>query len=219
MIRKSEIPFIKYPSIMTEHEHQQWCFSGFGKDGEKMNKKRLWIVITLVVIAIVTVPATACSCKVTGIGHIKGLFGLTFASFGGNGMPMKDGTIRGEWNHVDHVTGAHFHGDVTWLTCYDKDPYEGPDVPGAPYNYAEFGGLGTGTLNGVDGCNFGVKAYDINEGGIHKDGYHIRVTCPDGSTLHNDATSDACDPLGANPIGCLAGGNFQIHASNKGHPY
>jgi len=185
-----------------------------------MNKKMVWIVITLVVVAVVVVPAAACNCKITGIGHIKGLGtqgNSVFASFGGNGIPTKDGFVKGEWNHVDHVTGSHFHGDVDWLNCFSCSTYTGPDVPDAfPLNYARFGG--TGTFNAVDGCDFTVHAYDINEGGIHRDGYRIDVyNCPGGSSLHNKATTDAClylpvtNPIGTSPIGCLAGGNFQIH--------
>jgi hypothetical protein len=199
---------------MTEHS---------AKDGEKMNKKMLWMVITLVAIAVVTVPVAACEsggCWLTAGGHITNLKGVVAdfkGSYGGNGMTMKGGSVRGEWNHVDHLTGAHFHGDVTWLKC-DHQPYPGPDVPKAYPNHVWFGGVGT--LDGVDGCEFSVDAYDINEGGIHRDGYKIDVECyDDGSELHNQATSDQCNPLTSNnPIGCLAGGNIQIHPPNNGHP-
>ena len=100
--------------------------------------------------------------------------------------------------------------------CDHIFPCEGPDVPKAEPDYGEFGG--TGRLNDVVDCEFLVQAFDIHEGGIHRDGYEIRVSCDDGSELHNKATSDQCDPFDANPTGCLAGGNFQIHPPNNGHP-
>jgi hypothetical protein len=198
---------------MTEHS---------AKDGEKMNKKMLWMVITLVAIAVVTVPVAACEsgCWLTAGGHITNLKGVVAdfkGSYGGNGMTMKGGSVRGEWNHVDHLTGAHFHGDVTWLECAHIDPYGGPDVPKAYPNYVEFGG--TGTIDGVKGYMFEANVFDINEGGIHRDGYMITVWNAAGKTiLFNQATSDQCNPLGSNPIGCLAGGNIQIHPPNNGHP-
>ena len=81
-------------------------------------------------------------------------------------MTMKDGDVRGEWNHVDHLTGDHFHGDVVWLECAHIDSYGGPDVPKAEPNYGEFGGVGT--INGVGFYNFEANVFDINEGGIHR---------------------------------------------------
>jgi len=44
---------------MTEHEHPQWCFSDFDKEGEKMNKKLLTIAIVLVILAMLVIPASA----------------------------------------------------------------------------------------------------------------------------------------------------------------
>jgi hypothetical protein len=193
-------------------------------DGEKMHKKMLWAIIALAAIAVLTVPVGACDgggCWLTAGGKITNLKGVVAdfkGTFGGNAMTMKDGDIRGEWNHVDHLTGDHFHGEVAWLECAHIYPYEGPDVPKAEDNYVEFGG--TGTINGVEGYMFEANVFDIHEGGIHRDGYMITVWDAEGHIrLFNEATSDQCDPRGSNPIGCLAGGNIQIHPSNNGHPY
>lgn len=198
-----------------------------------MNKKLHWIFITLIAIAVVAAPAAACCCRITGIGQIRGDEGAIKASFGGNGQSFKDGNsgpyVDGEWNHVDHVGKVHFKGDVDYLNCFFDPTFAGPDVPKADFNWVQFGSEDSGKLTLADGtvvkrCSWQVTAYDINEGGIHRDGYLIGVECPDGPTLYNQATTDAClsgpvkDPIGTAPIGCLHGGNFQIHPTNRGHP-
>ena len=182
----------------------------------------LWLIVALVAIAVVTGPVAACEggCWLTAGGHITNLKDVIAefkGSYGGNGMTMKDGSVRGEWNHVDHLTGDHFHGIVTYLACDYVPLYDGPNVPKAYPNHVVFGG--EGRLNEIDSCTFTVYAYDIDEGGIHRDGYEIWVWCDETLELYNKATSDQCDPLSSNPIGCLAGGNFQIHPPNNGHPY
>jgi hypothetical protein len=170
-------------------------------------------------------------CFVTGIGHIDVVGGktkaaTTRASFGGNAKTfVKDGLVDGEWQHIDHVTKDQFHGDVTYLSCDHADGLNGPQVPDAyPLNRAYFGGDGTGIFNKRTGCDFDIIAYDIGEGGSHQDSYEITVTCgtPPVVVLHNIATTDQCKlgvPGIPTSIGCLAGGNFQIHPSNAGHPY
>gem|GEM_PF-6587441 len=182
-------------------------------EGEEMNKKMLWMSVALIVIALVIAPVSACACKITGIGFIRGDDGKVWANFGGNAMPTKDG-VKGEWEHNNHVTGNNFHAHtVTEVECWSEPAYAGPDAPAhpAPLNSATWSG--SGTLNGVETCSFTAVAYDINEGGIHRDGYEIYVFgCP--GAFQDTATSDACYPLagGQNPLnGCLAGGNFQIH--------
>ena len=111
---------------------------------------------------------------------------------------------------------------MTYLSCDHVEGLNGPQVPDAyPLNHAIFGGTGTGIYNKQTGCDFQIIAYDIGEGGSHKDSYEITVTCGSNVVLHNKATTDQCLQLPGIPtnIGCLAGGNFQIHPSNAGHPY
>src|SRR5215212_9955887 len=55
-------------------------------------------------------PPSEGGCFITGIGYLVDADGRD--NFGGNGMPMKDGYLRGEWEHVDHGTGDKFHGVV-----------------------------------------------------------------------------------------------------------
>ncbi len=180
-------------------------------------------------------------CWVTGIGTFGK--GDTRDSFGGNGMTMKDGSVRGEWNHVDHLDESgkqkngqnHFHGVVTYLSCKLYPTLAGPDVPKAVPNYAIWGG--TGSYNGVDGYTFEVHAFDHSEPGTHHDRYQIEVKDPAGAlVLHADGTGTYNTPPNTKgcleditvtdpalawvaAMGCLSGGNFQIHPPNAGHPY
>lgn len=178
-------------------------------------------------------------CWVTGIGTFGK--GDTRDSFGGNGMTMKDGSVRGEWQHTDHfdVSGTQkngqnlFHGKVTYIACLRFPTLPGPEVPKAIPNYANWGGKGR--FNGVDGYYFDVKAFDHAEGGIHKDRYQIRifdankklVLHADGQGTMQAPSNKECeiDPLvttnlsWVKALGCISGGNFQIHPPNKGHPY
>ncbi|MDD1673135.1 MAG: hypothetical protein LUP99_01860 [Methanomicrobiales archaeon] len=86
----------------------------------------------------------------------------------------------------------------------------------------------------LKGCVWGVEIWDINEPGIHRDGYKIWVNCvPEGGPYHTDqATEDArikgpitgpidsgCPlAIGYALIGCLNSGHLQIHPTNNGHP-
>jgi hypothetical protein len=179
-------------------------------------------------------------CWVTGIGT----FGKadTRDSFGGNGMTMKDGSVRGEWNHVDHLDESgttvngqnHFHGVVNYLVCSRYPTLNGPDVPKAIPNFAIWGG--TGSYNNVDGYFFEVHAFDHGEPGAHHDRYTIDVydsgynlvlhadgtgtydTPPNTKGCEEDVTlTEGLEWVG--DMGCLSGGNFQIHPPNNGHPY
>jgi hypothetical protein len=168
--------------------------------------------------------------------------GNTRDSFGGNAMTMKDKSVRGEWEHVDHtnITGVPtvngqnlFHGKVHYIVCKKFETLSGPQVPKAYPNYINFGG--TGKYNGVDGYFFDVRAFDHGEGGIHFDRYTIDVydaskklvlhadgsvteLAPSSKTCKDDVkvTQDLAWVLG---MGCLSGGNLQIHPPNTGHPY
>lgn len=177
--------------------------------------------------AITTPPTTAAppedgGCWVTGIGTFGK--GDTRDSFGGNAMTMKAGTVRGEWQHTDHFDQSGTQKNPT---------LPGPEVPKAEPNYANWGGVGR--YNGVDGYFFDVKAFDHAEGGIHKDRYVIDIYGPDKQlVLHADGLGTLADPSNkaceidtavtpdlawVKAMGCLSGGNFQIHPPNKGHPY
>lgn len=147
-------------------------------------------------------------CFVTGIGHIgdeanhPGAGRAGEDSFGGNAMGMRDGSVRGEWQNTTHQ-GDLFHGQATWLRCW-KDEGEGPEVPRAIPNVAEWGG--PGKWNHDEGFTFQVHAEDRREGGSHFDYYGITVWDAAGAVIYEEG--DLID-----------GGNFQIHPPNGGHPY
>lgn len=147
-------------------------------------------------------------CFVTGIGHIgdeanhPGAGRAEEDSFGGNAMGMRDGTVRGEWQNTTHL-GDLFHGEASWLRCW-KDEGEGPEVPRAIPNVAEWGG--SGKWNHAEGYTFQIRAEDRREGGSHFDYYGITVWDSVGAVVYEEG--DLID-----------GGNFQIHPPNSGHPY
>jgi hypothetical protein len=147
-------------------------------------------------------------CFVTGIGHIGDENGKTGAgkanedSFGGNAMTMKNGGVRGQWQNTTHQ-GDLFHGQAEWLTCW-KDDGIGPEVPKAIPNNAEWGG--PGKWNHKAGYTFAVHAEDRAEGGSGIDVYGITIWNEDGDVVYEELET-------------IAGGNFQIHPPNNGHPY
>lgn len=150
-------------------------------------------------------PPEEVGCWVTAGGHngTAGAQGAGVAkedSFGGNAMSMKDGSIRGEWENVNHL-GDVFHGLVTSLRCFN-DGGAGPEVPDADANIAEFSG--TGSWNHVDGYTFLVHIEDRAEGGKDLDFYAITVWLG-GTVVYTEADF-------------IAGGNLQIHPPNNGHP-
>jgi len=190
-----------------------------------------------------SLPPEEGGCWVTGIGTFGK--GATRDSFGGNAMTMKDGSVRGEWQHVDHfdVTGAQkngqnlFHGQVEFIHCARYPTLSGPEVPKADPNYATWGGHGR--YNGVDGYSFVVEAFDHGEGGIFFDRYTITVRDPSGAVVlaadgassndinngnrdtscRDDAAITTAELDWVREMGCLSGGNLQIHPPNAGHPY
>ena len=151
-------------------------------------------------------------CWITGIGYL--LDGATRDNFGGNGMPMKQGYLRGEWEHVDHETGDKLHGRVDYLYCRHVDE-PGPGVPNGPdhdfdINQAYYGGPGRWYEPGTgwqDGYWFDVMAEDHGEPG-KLDEYYFTVR-------RSDNTGQIVYAAG----GVLGGGNFQIHPPNAGHPF
>jgi hypothetical protein len=160
-------------------------------------------------------PPTAGGCWITGIGFLVDSGGKD--NFGGNGMPMKAGYIRGEWEHQDHATGDKLHGRIRYLSCRQVDE-PGPGVPNGPnhdfkINQAYYGGAGrwyTPATGWQEGYWFDVMAEDHGEPG-KTDEYYFNVR-----------TMDAAGNVG--PViystgGVLGGGNFQIHPPNTGHPF
>jgi len=149
-------------------------------------------------------------CFITGIGFLVDSDGKD--NFGGNGMPMKTGRIRGEWEHQDHGTSSKLHGQVAYLMCRHVDE-PGPDVPKASVNQAYYGGPGrfyTPEAGWVEGYWFDVMAEDHGEPG-KTDEYYF--------TMRKMDASGAVGPVLYQTGGVLGGGNFQIHPPNDGHPY
>lgn len=170
------------------------------------------------------VPPQEGGCWITGGGFVVDADGND--SFGGNGMPMKDGTIRGEWEHVDHGTGNKVHGQVNYLVCRHVDE-PGPGQPSGPskkfdINQAYFGGPARWFTNGAwsDGYWFDIMAEDHGEpgnkpgpgkhGSAGPDYYHLTVMQMQGANQSGVVVYDV--------LGTFEGGNFQIHPSNTGHP-
>lgn len=157
-------------------------------------------------------PPSEGGCWITGIGYV--IDDGTHDNFGGNGMSMKDGSIRGEWEHVDHATGVKYHGRIDYLFCRHVDE-PGPGQPSGPdhlfdLNQAYYGGIGRRYEPGVgwqEGFWFDVMAEDHGEPG-NTDEYYFTVRRTTDTT---NALYDTGDILG--------GGNFQIHPPNNGHPY
>ena len=151
-------------------------------------------------------------CWITGGGHIGdsnshgGAGQNDQDSFGFNAMGMKDGTVRGELQNTTHL-GDLFHGEATWIRCW-KDEGDGPQVPKAVPNNAEWGGAGV--WNHEEGYTWEAHLADRAEGGSHRDEYEIWVWAADGSLVYSQTAADDL---------VITGGNFQIHPPNNGHPY
>lgn len=170
-------------------------------------------------------PPSAGGCWVTGGGFIDETAGKD--TFGGNGMPMKDGTVRGEWENIDHVGGGDMHGQVQYLFCRHVDE-PGPGQPSGPshnftMNQVYFGGPASWSATGAAGGGywFDVMAEDHgepgnkpgpgNHGSGGPDYYHVTVRQMSGANQSGQVVFDA--------EGALVGGNIQIHPPNNGHPY
>lgn len=160
-------------------------------------------------------PPSEGGCWITGIGFL--IDGTGRDNFGGNGMPMKQGYIRGEWEHQDHATGRKLHGRVGYLYCRHVDE-PGPGVPNGPnhdfnINQAYYGGPGRWFEPGTgwqDGYWFDVRAEDHGEPGKSDEYYFtVRRMDPNGQV----------GPILYSAGGVLGGGNFQIHPPNNGHPF
>ena len=137
-------------------------------------------------------------------------------TFGGNGMPMKSGAVRGEWEHQDHGTGDAMHGQVAYLYCR-KVAGAGPGHPNGPQhnfdlNQVYYGGPGRWMAGGAwsDGYWFDVVAEDHGEPG-RADFYQI--------TIRKYVGVNQSGPIVYQTSGNLAGGNIQLHPPNNGHPF
>lgn len=137
-------------------------------------------------------------CWVTGGGQIDG------ETFGGNAKPFRDGSVDGEWNHVDHQ-GNHFHGDPTEIITCDVVDGPGASPPQVEFNRIIFEGVGTWTeLGGASiPVTFRVVIEDHGEPG-RLDEYTLTVFS--GTTVIHSVS------------GVIDRGNLQIHPSNPGHP-
>jgi hypothetical protein len=179
-------------------------------------------------------PPAQGGCWITGGGwvavpEVAGTNGK--ATFGGNGKPMKSGSIQGEWNHVDHTGGGHIHGEVRYLVCRHVDE-PGPGNPSGPKhdfddNQAYFGGPARFSQpNGAwaDGYWFdafvedhgepGNKPGPGNHGSKGPDEYHIVLRKQADPTSQQSGTI-VYEIHEALPLG---GGNIQLHPPNNGHP-
>lgn len=169
-------------------------------------------------------------CWITGGGFVSVTTGGNGkATFGGNGKPMKDGRIQGEWNHVDHGTGGHIHGEVRYLVCRHVDE-PGPGHPSGPKkdfkdNQAYFGGPArfaeTGPL--AEGYWFDVFVEDHGEPGNTSSQGHRPGTAPDEYRITlrkqvDPANQQSGTILYSAGLGQLGGGNIQLHPPNGGHP-
>lgn len=178
------------------------------------------------------VPPDEGGCWVTGGGFIEADSLVPAApadghdNYGGNAKPMKDGSVKGHWNHVDHGTGNHALGRPEYLFCRHVDE-PGPGQPGGKKgltaNQVYFGGHARWRTSDVweDGYWFDVVANDHGEpGSVAKpaknggmvDTYHFTIR------KIVDPANLASGTVVYETKGELEGGNIQIHPSNGGHP-
>jgi hypothetical protein len=149
-------------------------------------------------------------CWITGGGYIVDTDGND--SFGGNAMPMKDGSVRGQWEEQDHGTNNKAHGEPSYIVCnHVNEP--GPGQPGGKkgftMNQAYFGGKArwyTPATGWKDGFWFDVFVEDHGEGHGIMDYYHFTIRDSPGGNVIYDTQSNQ------------VGGNIQLHPPNAGHP-
>jgi hypothetical protein len=155
-------------------------------------------------------PPSQGGCWMTGGGFITDDDGKD--TFGGNAMTMKDGSVRGEWENIEHGTGDNLHGQANYIYCRVV-PGPGPGHPNGPQhnfddNQVYFGG--PATYNGASGYWFDVVAEDHGEPG-RLDTYQI--------TIRQGAMGTQAGTVVFQESGTLAqGGNIQLHPPNGGHP-
>ena len=155
-------------------------------------------------------PPSEGGCWVTGGGFVVDDDGKD--TFGGNAMPMKDGSVRGEWENQEHGTGGNTHGQAQYIYCRVV-PGPGPGHPNGPshqfdINQVYFGG--PATVDGASGYWFDVVAEDHGEPG-RQDTYQITVRQIVGNGMSGAVVFQESGTL-------AQGGNIQIHPPNGGHP-
>lgn len=173
-------------------------------------------------------PPTTGGCWVTGGGFVDDEDGKD--TFGGNGMSMKNGRIRGQWQHVDHGTGNKMHGQVEYLMCRRVETEPGPGHPNGPrhdfnLNQAYYGGPARWFTPGTgwaEGYWFDLRTEDHGEPGNRRaGGQSARDPVPDEYWLTvREMVADMQSGAVIYEVGGeFIGGNFQIHPPNNGHPY
>ena len=179
-----------------------------------MKKSRITIVFMVILVTLIfgmgTSLCSAAGCFVIGGGNLA-----NGNSFGGNVMGMKDGRVRGEWQHTN---GAYaFHGYAEFLYSY-HDGGSGPEVPRAYPNRAIFGGMGT--LQGQPGYLWIVAVADYKEG---KESEDAGLSDAYGICIYRDVDGDgiatAADEIVYELYECVSGGNVQLIPPTDGHPY
>jgi hypothetical protein len=141
-------------------------------------------------------------------------------------MPMKDGRVRGQWQHVDHGSSRKAHGQVAYVVCRHVDE-PGPGQPSGPskmfdLNQAYFGGPARFfDVGWQDGFWFDVFAEDHGEPGNKPGPMKHGSAGPDHYqfTLRKLVGVNQSGPIVYQTKGEFVGGNFQIHPSNNGHPF
>ena len=171
------------------------------------------VLFSFLIVALSAVPVQAQS--IIGGGFVIGGGNLANgASYGGNVMGMKDGRIRGEWQHTHGA--LTFHGYASFLICH-HDGGPGPDVPRAEPNRAVFGGAGT--WQGQPGYLWIVAVADRKEGADApfplSDAYAICIY----RDLDGNGIATSTDPIIYEVSECISGGNVQVVPPTKGHPY
>jgi hypothetical protein len=160
-------------------------------------------------------------CWVTGGGFIVAPSVIPDApadgndNFGGNAKQMKNGSVQGHWNHVDHGTNSHAKGRPEYLYCR-QTVGTGPKQPGGKKglkaNQVYFGGPAEWGQNGAvsGGYWFDVVAEDHGEPhgkkGNDPDTYHLTIRQQSNGKIVYEVKGE------------LVGGNIQLHPSNNGHP-
>ena len=136
-------------------------------DGQALAQAAVTLTDTDVSACGSTPPAGHCRTKVTGGGQIpvpnptsKGR-----ATFGFNAKGNEDGTARGHFNYVNHVTGLHVNGPVSNVVVIARN------ADGSPKT-VRFSGTCDGNL---PACSFSVTVEDHGEPG-RKDEFGITVT-------------------------------------------
>jgi hypothetical protein len=127
--------------------------------------------------------------KVTGGGQIPVPEGV--ASFGFNAQLKRDGTAKGHFNYVNHVTGLHVNGRVNSVVVIATNPDGSPKT-------VRFSGTCSGHL---PACTFSVT---VEDHGKHGTGDQFGITVTGG--MSETASQRA-----------ISAGNIQFHLTHEAH--